>query len=148
MVQALGPEEALGNLMLRELRGYCSRFGLKTAGQKLDLIGRLGEYLKASAKERSVAPCQMEDLVSMVQALGPEEALGNLRIGELKEYCLKLGVKRSGPKLDLIGRLGERLEASVEQKSTDPAEAPRNFANDGLGEHRSDTGRKPGVEAS
>eukprot|EP00419_Tripos_fusus_P062372 CAMPEP_0172917260 /NCGR_PEP_ID=MMETSP1075-20121228/197984_1 /TAXON_ID=2916 /ORGANISM="Ceratium fusus, Strain PA161109" /LENGTH=232 /DNA_ID=CAMNT_0013776699 /DNA_START=1 /DNA_END=695 /DNA_ORIENTATION=+ len=43
----------------------------------------------------------------MVQALGATDALGNLKVGELKDYCKQHGVKTAGAKLDMIKALGK-----------------------------------------
>jgi len=55
LVKVLGPEEALGALKVRELRNHCKRFGLKSAGVKLDMVQQLGAYvMKAGPKGSGV----------------------------------------------------------------------------------------------
>jgi len=55
--------------------------------------------------------CTGEELASLVQALGAVDALGNLKVGELKAYCKQHGVATSGNKLAMITVLSKQLMA-------------------------------------
>lgn len=68
--------------------------------------------------------CAVAELAAVVQALGPEEALGNLKIGELKDYCKKFGLKPAGAKLDLIKMLAAYLKA-FEQPKGNPSKGKK-----------------------
>eukprot|EP00927_Polykrikos_kofoidii_P014181 TRINITY_DN1619_c0_g1_i2.p1 TRINITY_DN1619_c0_g1~~TRINITY_DN1619_c0_g1_i2.p1 ORF type:complete len:1376 (-),score=361.22 TRINITY_DN1619_c0_g1_i2:566-4576(-) len=54
--------------------------------------------------------CSADDLAEMVQALGPEEALGNLKVAQLREYCKAFGLEPARLKLDVIEQLGKYLQ--------------------------------------
>eukprot|EP00443_Scrippsiella_acuminata_P042541 CAMPEP_0115204246 /NCGR_PEP_ID=MMETSP0270-20121206/19065_1 /TAXON_ID=71861 /ORGANISM="Scrippsiella trochoidea, Strain CCMP3099" /LENGTH=1181 /DNA_ID=CAMNT_0002617729 /DNA_START=109 /DNA_END=3654 /DNA_ORIENTATION=+ len=60
---------------------------------------------------------RFEDMREIVQALGPKEALGNLKVPDLKEAMKRFGLKPVGTKLDLIRVLGKHLLA----EPADPA---------------------------
>lgn len=68
-------------------------------------------------------PCEVDDLLEMVKALGPEEALGNLTLTELKNHYVALGLPFAwrAPKLDIIRRLGEHLSEMLERKTVEDA---------------------------
>jgi len=67
---------------------------------------------------------QLEDLREIVQALGPEEGLGNLKMQELKECCKRFGVKVGGQKIDVVERLAAHLLQSTSQAEQAGTEAP------------------------
>jgi len=58
---------------------------------------------------------QIDELCQLVQALGAEEALGNLKASQLKDYCKQFGVKATGSKLDLIRKLDTHLKETAFQ---------------------------------
>lgn len=55
----------------------------------------------------------VSDLRGLLTALGPIEALGNLTIHQLKDYCRRFGLSSSGSKHGLIRTLAEFLEDHV-----------------------------------
>jgi len=58
----------------------------------------------------------VEDLQSLVAALGAEEALGNLTIPDLKSYCKRFGLRVTGGKLELIGQLSGYLDEQAQEE--------------------------------
>lgn len=90
---------------------------------------------------------ELDSLHEAVTALGPEEALGNFKISELKNMCKRFGLKSSGSKIDLITKVAEHIlsankvehEQGVDEKHVlgnhnrvpwselTPASAPKNF---------------------
>eukprot|EP00930_Biecheleria_cincta_P028673 TRINITY_DN1_c0_g1_i2.p1 TRINITY_DN1_c0_g1~~TRINITY_DN1_c0_g1_i2.p1 ORF type:complete len:1008 (-),score=217.13 TRINITY_DN1_c0_g1_i2:197-3220(-) len=149
VIQALGPEEALGNFKLPELKAMCKRFNLKSTGDKHQLIGFIASHILAANADRNGTsskaqkrtleiseadpeatkrPCTdlAKHLKGIVQALGPEEALGNLTVPELKDHCRRFGLKPTGDKRSIIFRIATHvlaldLAAGVQ---TDSASAP------------------------
>lgn len=134
VIQALGPEEALGNFKLTELKAMCKRFQLKSTGDKHKLIGVIASHILAASSDRNSTgskaqkrsleiseadrkaakrPCRdvAKHLLGIVQALGPEEALGNLTIPELKEHCRCFGLRPIGDKRSIISRIATHLLA-------------------------------------
>ncbi|CAK0875228.1 unnamed protein product, partial [Prorocentrum cordatum] len=65
-------------------------------------------------------PCSPADLREIVRALGPDEGLGNLTVGELKAHCVRLGLKRSGGKRELIKQIAEHVEAARREPGCAP----------------------------
>jgi len=56
LVEALGPEEALGNMKLAELKATLARFGLKPNSKtKIDLVHQLGKHLQQEASRAAAA---------------------------------------------------------------------------------------------
>jgi len=149
VIQALGPEEALGNFKLTDLKAMCKRFQLKSTGDKHKLICVIASHILAASSDRNSTsskaqkrsleiseadrkaakrPCRdvAKHLRGIVQALGPEEALGNLTIPELKEHCRCFGLRPIGDKRSIISRIATHLLAlDLEDRvQTDSASSP------------------------
>eukprot|EP00429_Kryptoperidinium_foliaceum_P052919 CAMPEP_0176094538 /NCGR_PEP_ID=MMETSP0120_2-20121206/47373_1 /TAXON_ID=160619 /ORGANISM="Kryptoperidinium foliaceum, Strain CCMP 1326" /LENGTH=289 /DNA_ID=CAMNT_0017428479 /DNA_START=33 /DNA_END=898 /DNA_ORIENTATION=+ len=59
------------------------------------------------------ATLSKQDLQGLVSALGAEEALGNLKVSDLKAYCKEFGLKTIGSKAELITSLADHLSAAA-----------------------------------
>lgn len=149
VIEALGPEEALGNFKLAELKTMCKRFHLKSTGDKHQLICFIARHILAASSDGKIAsskgqkrtlevqeanrtaakrPCTdlEKHLQGIVQALGPEEALGNLTVPKLREHCRCFGLRITGDKRNIISRIATHLLALELQTEvhTDSTSAP------------------------
>jgi len=96
--------------------------GSASAGKKADCATEPKAEPKPTPakKAASTSMCAEEDLIQMVQALGAEEALGNLKVTELKEYCSKFGIKATGVKVEIIALLGKHLLGAIDTAAAQP----------------------------
>jgi len=62
-----------------------------------------------------------EELASMLQALGPKEALGNLTFKELRNYCKQHDVARYDAKIDMIKMLSKAILAKFGTGTQEPS---------------------------
>lgn len=162
VIQALGPEEALGNFRLAELKAICKRFHLKSSGDKHQLIGSIARHILAASSGSNIASSKGQKrtwevpgangeaakrsridlerhLQGIVQALGPEEALGNLTVPELREHCKCFGLRTTGDKRNIISRIATHvlalsLEAGLQTDSTSaPTQEDQRLPSPALG---------------
>jgi len=73
----------------------------------------------------AMANVAAEELREMVQVLGPEEALGALKVCELRSHCKRFGLKPGGVKLDMVRQLGAYvMKATLKEDGVKPDAGP------------------------
>jgi len=78
------------------------------ARENLAILDRVRKH-ETKGAEQGLRP---DDLQSIVQALGPAAALGNLRLLELKSHCKNLGLEPADTKLKIIKQIGAQFSCS------------------------------------
>lgn len=100
----------------------CSSIAKRPAQAKAKAHGRVAKRdLQAKGKKHVAKGVEQgllaDDLRSIVQALGPAVALGNMRLPDLKGHCKNLGLKPADTKLKIIKQIVADLSSSATPKT-------------------------------